>query len=151
MQERICKHIAAGVPETTAALVNGIDDSTYFRWKAKGEPAKAPAFYRQFRERVKKALAEAESGCVITVRAAAAAYTDAAGHRHPGQWQAAAWWLERRLPDTWGKRERLEHGGVGGANEVIVKHVIVWEDRDARAAEDTGPLEVAATNGRLLE
>jgi hypothetical protein len=29
-------------------------------------------------------------------------------------WTAAAWILERRQPDRWGRRERIEHSGPGG-------------------------------------
>lgn len=29
-------------------------------------------------------------------------------------WQAAAWQLERFDPDTWGRKERLEHSGPSG-------------------------------------
>ena len=122
LQEAICKDIAARVPETTAARANGIPDRTYFVWKAKGARPQAAAFYRQFHQAVEKALAEAERGCVVRIVRASERY-----------WQAAAWMLERRWPDTWARRERLEHGGVGGANEVIVKHVIVWEDQPAIA------------------
>jgi len=35
-------------------------------------------------------------------------------------WTAAAWWLERRRPADFGKRERHEHTGPGGA-EIVVK------------------------------
>ena len=26
-------------------------------------------------------------------------------------WQASAWWLERRRPNDWGRKERVEHSG----------------------------------------
>jgi len=29
-----------------------------------------------------------------------------------GNWTAAAWWLERRFPDRFGRRTRVDHGGV---------------------------------------
>ena len=37
-----------------------------------------------------------------------------------GNWQAAAWWLERRFPERWGRRERVDatvRGGVAPVDE----------------------------------
>jgi transposase len=76
----------------TAAEYAGIDDSTYRRWMQREEPE-----FRAFRAAVKKALADAEVRNVGIVLKAASAH-----------WQAAAWWLERRLPAVYGRRTRVE-------------------------------------------
>ena len=75
----------------TAAEYAGIDDSTYRRWMQREEPE-----FRAFRAAVKKALADAEVRNVGIVLKAA-----------PTQWQAAAWWLERRHPSVYGRRTQV--------------------------------------------
>jgi hypothetical protein len=54
-----------------------------------------------FARQIKRARAKAE-------------IDDVAAIREDGSWQARAWRLERRQPDRWGRRERVEHSGPGG-------------------------------------
>jgi len=51
--------------------------------------------YPAFDDRMQAAMARAESRCVTVVQGAA----------QNGSWHAASWWLERRRPSEWGKRE----------------------------------------------
>jgi hypothetical protein len=53
---------------------------------------------RTFSDAVEKAEGEAESRFLTQVARAATT----------GTWQAAAWWLERRHPDEYGRRERMD-------------------------------------------
>jgi hypothetical protein len=50
----------------------------------------------EFSAQVRKAEAKAEYRCVIKVM-----------FGQPG-WQAAAWWLERKWHEDWGRRERVD-------------------------------------------
>jgi hypothetical protein len=56
------------------------------------------ARFAGFSDAIKKAESEAEVRMVAHVLKAA---TD-------GTWQAAAWWLERRRPTDYGRRDRVE-------------------------------------------
>jgi hypothetical protein len=56
----------------------------------------------EFSDQYQKALAEAEMSSLAKVRAAAGS-----------DWKAAAWFLERRAPDRWGRR-RVEVTGPDG-------------------------------------
>ena len=59
--------------------------------------------YFEFFEAIKKAEAQAEARNVAVIQTAAR-----------DSWQAAAWWLERKYPQEWGKKERHEHVGKDG-------------------------------------
>ncbi len=65
---------------------------------AKSKPSES--LYLEFFNTVKKALAEGEIHDAGVIKKASAE-----------QWQAAAWRLERRFPDRWGKKDRVEHSG----------------------------------------
>jgi hypothetical protein len=43
------------------------------------------------------------------------------------QWTAAAWWLERKFPDDWGRRERIDHRTPDGP--LVNQNFIIIEDR----------------------
>ena len=66
------------------------------------EPTEQETAYFQFWRVIKKAEAEAEAAAVLHIKKAA----------NDGTWQAAAWYLERKHKDRWGKSEKVEHAGV---------------------------------------
>lgn len=81
--------LAEGNTRRAAANVCGIEESTlksYIRRNA------------SFASEVKKAEDKAETVHVANIARSAAS----------GQWQASAWWLERKRPDDWGRRERID-------------------------------------------
>lgn len=78
--------------DTACALV-GISAKTYHEWMRREEPA-----FREFRQSIEKARAEAVQGYLGVIKHAA----------HNGTWQAAAWWLERVLPDQYGRKTTVE-------------------------------------------
>ena len=53
--------------------------------------------FPQFSQSIKKADAEAEMAMIDVIRTAA----------ENGTWQAAAWWLERRHPESWRRRSSV--------------------------------------------
>ena len=112
VQEKIVQAIKAGNYIETAAAYAGISKSTLYDWLKRGERekqrvAKNPRYrirksekiYVEFSDAVEKALAEAEVRDVLLIGKAA-----------EEQWQAAAWRLERKFPDRWGRRV-IEHSG----------------------------------------
>jgi hypothetical protein len=104
MQDRICQLLRAGCYAERAAAASGIDQSTFYRWLQRGEQEE-DGLYREFRDAVKSAEAEAEARAVTIIQLAM-----------PGDWKAAMTWLERKFPERWARRERmhLEHTGPGG-------------------------------------
>jgi hypothetical protein len=87
--EAILAMLRAGNTRSAAAAAAGVDRSQLWRWMARDAT---------FRNAIEKAEAEAKLRFVGQIDRAV---TD-------GTWQAAAWWLERRRPDAWGKRERVD-------------------------------------------
>ena len=96
-QAKIVDAIRAGVPPETAAAFAGIDESTFYRWLARGRGPEAESLYAEFAAQVREAMAEWETRDILLI--GEAARTD---------WRAAAWRLERRLPKRYGRRERHE-------------------------------------------
>lgn len=86
--EAVCEALAQGNTRKAAARRAGVGRATLYRWLE----------VESLRDTIKKAEADAEFEMVTAVRAAA---------QDTRTWQAAAWWLERKMPDVWGKRDRL--------------------------------------------
>jgi len=103
VQDRIIQALKAGNYVETAAEYAGIGKTTFYRWMEQGKQA-SRGIYREFRDAVMRARAEAEARNVAIIQQAA-----------PDDWRAAAWWLERAFPDRWGARQKLEHSGPDGA------------------------------------
>lgn len=85
-RERILTAIREGNTRRAAAALGGIGERTLYDWIAKDE---------QFSQDVIKAEGEAEAEMVSRVHRAAL----------DGSWQAAAWWLERRRPGEFGRKD----------------------------------------------
>jgi hypothetical protein len=86
----IAADIVLGLPGEVAAAAHGVGRSTFYAWLKWGRK-REPGFI-EFRDAIQKARAEAESHYLGIVRAATVK-----------SWQAAAWWLERRVPRRWGR------------------------------------------------
>lgn len=100
VQETICKVLRSGNYRTVAARLAGIDERTLYRWLEKGEEAKRGK-YRQFCRAVMEAEAQGQAALVAQINVAA-----------KDTWQAAAWILERKYPDLWGRRDAVTLGGT---------------------------------------
>lgn len=90
----ICASLANGAPREAAAKAAGISHDTMHRWMRRGESGETP--YASFRDDVIKAEGEAVLKFVKVIHDSA-----------PKNWQAAAWWLERRRPRDF-SAERLK-------------------------------------------
>jgi hypothetical protein len=105
LQEKILLHLRVGAYVETAAACAGIHKDTFYEWMKKGARGIAP--YAAFADAVHKAIAESESRDLATVLRASTKY-----------WQAAAWRLERRFPEKYGRNDRVkveakvEHDGA---------------------------------------
>lgn len=102
-QARICEGIRLGMTYARAAASVRIDYTTLRKWMIKGE-ASVSGQYREFFDAVKEAEADCTKACLAVIRRAALG--DPA-HAVVPQWTAAAWLLERRYPQEYGKVARI--------------------------------------------
>lgn len=124
VQQRIVEALAAGNTRKDSAAYAGIGYSTFEAWMVK-----TGKIYREFQEAVKSAEARAVIRNVAIIEKAA-----------QEQWQAAAWWLERRRPDDWGRKERIEHSGNAEKPlRVVVQYISDWRSQDHLAEADAAP------------
>ena len=113
--ESIRADLLLGLTRESAAARAGIGRPTLQRWIADGLAGKAP--YVAFLEALDAAEAEAQRRLLGTIVAASQPRRDGKDGSpapRPGQWQAAAWILERRWPAAWRSRTETESGGEGG-------------------------------------
>lgn len=103
LRDELVKLIQAGNYIETAAAAVGIHKDSLYEWLKRGAREKKGP-YREFSDAVQKAMGFAESRDVLLIAKAAAS-----------QWQAAAWRLERKYPARWGRKDRMEVTGKGGA------------------------------------
>lgn len=109
--------IRAGNYYKHVAQYLGIAESTFYRWLQEGEKAKH-GLKREFFEAIKKAEAEAIARNVALIQKSA----------QEGNWQAAAWWLERRYPEEWGRKDKMDIHTEGG---LVIRIVEAGEDGDS--------------------
>ena len=102
VQDKMVEAIEMGNYAPTAAEYAGIATSTHYNWLKLGEKGESP--YVEYLEAIKKAEAIAEVRNVGIIQNAAI-----------NTWTAAAWYLERKHFDKWGRRERV-HNELTGAN-----------------------------------
>jgi hypothetical protein len=85
--------------------------------RAKPKDSETP--FAEFADAIQKAQADAETRNVALIAKAA----------QDGTWTAAAWWLERKYPERWGRKERHEVTGKdGGALTVKVLRGVSMDD-----------------------
>ena len=99
--------LAAGLSLPTLATRLGCDHSTVYRWVDTGtaeldggRPAPELGSLRPFCDAIARGLERFETTYLGNIREASAPVA--------GRWQAAAWLLERRLPDRWGQRREIK-------------------------------------------
>jgi len=148
LKEDLLKMIVTGNYIETAAAFVGIAQTTLREWMRRGEreaqrlnadpnarPIKSEEKYIELSEAIRQAQAESEVRDVVLI-----------GRAAQDQWQAAAWRLERRYPDRWGKKERHE---LTGANGGPVQFEEIRE-RLLRKLTEINAEEVNSKDGRIL-
>lgn len=88
--EAICEQLLLGYSRSVAAAEAGVTKDSLRRWMEK---------HPWIAERVEMAEGVAQARLLTIIRDAA---------RLPQNWTAAAWLLERRWPDAYGQRQRVE-------------------------------------------
>lgn len=112
MVEQAIRLKADGLSNGDIICALGIHESTFYRWI--GEPKNR--LQRELSEGLKKEEAEFKHTLLTTIRAAALARNQ--------YWTAAAWLLERKYPDEYGKADRRRDGDEGGDVPRIVLGVV---------------------------
>lgn len=126
--EKIVTAIRTGAYIETAAAYAGIHKATFYRWLKKGAEAKR-GLHKELSDAIEKALADVELADLQCVMKHAQGFeTKKKVSYKKGdrvieereettvrrEWQAAAWRLERRFPERWGRRQRTELTGPDG-------------------------------------
>lgn len=104
--DAIAQAIRKGTYVETAVALTGISKQSFYRWLRDAEGENPNELCLKLSDAVKKAMAESEQRDLDVIDRAA----------QEGVWQAAAWRLERKHPDRWGRQSKvqLEHSGPGG-------------------------------------
>jgi transposase-like protein len=96
IQERIVELLKAGNYVETACAVVGIGRTTYYDWMKKAEESTRANKYTRFHDAVRQAKAWSEARLVAMI------------NKHAEKiWQAAAWMLERKYPERWGRNRKV--------------------------------------------
>lgn len=104
--EQICNLLKGGNTRKTSAIAAGISEETFYTWMREK---------LEFSESVKKAEEIAVARNVAIINKAAG-----------DTWQAAAWWLERRRRDDFGKHDKVDINAT-------VKDVTALNERELNA------------------
>lgn len=102
---RLLDNIRLGMPQKYAALDAGISDRTFDNWKRRaksGDPE-----YEDFFRELKKAESSGMKMSLTNIQIAANP-EQFRKDGHKGQWQAAAWILERRFKKDFGREAVVE-------------------------------------------
>jgi hypothetical protein len=91
--DKLEQALLIGATYDLAALYAGISTDTLDRWRKKAETAAPGTVLGQWRDRLRAAEGRAAIGWLAKIEKVAS----------EGDWKAAAWKLERRYPETYGR------------------------------------------------
>ncbi len=98
VQAKIVGFLRLGTHFTTACFASGIQPTSVTYWiKLVESGAEHAQVYADFCNRIKEATAMSEVQGLATLK------------QGEQGWQAQAWFLERRFPKRWAKKEKVEH------------------------------------------
>ena len=92
LQEEIVNYIKMGNFIETTCVTAGINKSTFYDWMKRGNESKRHTIYKKFYEAVRQAQAWSEARDVAII-----------SNHAETNWRAAAWKLESRFSERWGK------------------------------------------------
>jgi hypothetical protein len=92
--DKLEQAILIGATYELAAMYAGISDKTFERWRRQAETARPGTPLALLRERLKQAEGRAAITWLAKIEKAAS----------DGDWRAAAWKLEKRWPEVYGRR-----------------------------------------------
>jgi transposase len=142
LQEKILRQLRFGSYVETAAECAGITRKAFYEWMKKGERGLKP--YAAFCTAVNHALADAEVRDLATILKAS-----------QKDWTAAAWRLERRYPEKYGRRDRMKLDAevqVSNGDELMAKLARLIRGDDSVGKKDSrSTSKASATEGKPSE
>lgn len=138
--ESTAQYLAMGMPVEKAARLSGISPSVFYKWQAIGRDEEERRLngeradrkldlYVQFVEGIEKGRGAFVARNLARIDKAA----------EDGNWQAAAWSLERRYPKDFGRVSRTELTGADGG-PVRQETTVVSDAELARLADEIAGL-----------
>jgi hypothetical protein len=134
-EQSLLDYIRIGTPVRKAVAASGVAEKTFYNWMSRGlaereRQAIVPdakenpteVIFLQFLQRVEQARAEAIAKKVAVI----------AKSGNEGDWRAAAWWLERQVPEDFGKTDKFE---IGGANGEAIRVQVEMGDLEDKIAK----------------
>lgn len=115
VRKKITEAVIAGATWKDTAAYAGISRETLHVWRTENE---------EFAADLERAEGMAAIGHSLTVKRCS----------DKGDWRAAAWWLERRRPEEWAKRDELALTGKDGG-PIQHEHGLTVEAADCTAEE----------------
>jgi hypothetical protein len=109
---KIIQYISEGMTNIRAAKLAGICEDTFYSWRHE---------HPEFSELVEKANVEREHALLQRILQAG---------ENPKSWQANAWYLERRYPETYMKKIKADH--TLKADESF-KEAMIGSDKNAKS------------------
>lgn len=126
--ETICTEIKRGVPYKYASRIAGTTDTTVYGWRKRGEaePEDSTSIYRKLYDEFERAKALAVAYRVETIRKAG----------EGGNWTASAWWLERVVPEEFGKKSVIDASVSANVNHKTLADLFTDEELEKILSED---------------
>jgi transposase len=132
LTDTLADYLRSGLFLREACSLAGVNRDSVYTWLKKGTRDRKKgedSVEARFTDTIKRAMAEAEADALNDVRNAA---------KLPQFWAAGAWYLERRYPEKYGRKDRLamEHSGQMGVGIVEADSTVAesLEDDEKREA-----------------
>lgn len=124
----ICNLIRDGNSIKDSCILSGLSEKSYYTWQ-KGEHLTKEQ-HEQFLQYTKRALADFKKKQLAIIRAAAMPRKNKDGVTINGQWQAAAWLLERKFKNEFSSKQLVDQNNKG-----LTQKVIYLPERDKDPSE----------------
>jgi len=142
-QREFLSALRSGCTRKDAARYVGVHPDSIYLWLKRGSEPEAEDPYREFFRLVNRAERSVKIRALGIIQQA-----------QEGDWKAAAWWLERKHPEEFGRRDRLRVDGHTSVNAkvTLAEDVeIAMTDESTREMLDALSLRMyavrAGTNG----
>jgi transposase len=121
--DKLVQALLVGATYDLAARFAGISHDTFLRWRKQAETAKPGTPLAALRDRLSEVEGQAAIGWLAKIEMAATA----------GNWQAAAWKLERRYPEQYGREAVKKVALTTPDGTQPYRVTVVYEDNQSTA------------------